>query len=56
MFLNHNVFGLDMKKYPATDGRLFNSKEERDAHNEWLKAHPSNEDKTGSLGMDQLGG
>ena len=44
-----------MKKYPAIDGRLFNSKEEKDAHNQWLKVKPIQEDQ-GSLGMDQLGG
>ena len=45
-----------MKKYPAIDGRLFNSKEEKDAHNQWLKVKPMQEDQKGSRGMDQLGG
>jgi hypothetical protein len=45
-----------MKKYPAKDGTLYSSKEERDARNQWLKENPVDTSKSSSLGMDQLGG
>jgi hypothetical protein len=42
--------------YPSKDGRLFKTKEERDAYETDRIKYPVEEDKTGSLGMDQLGG
>jgi hypothetical protein len=42
--------------YPSKDGRLFKTKEERDAYEIKRIKYPVEEDRTGSLGLDQLGG
>lgn len=42
--------------YPSKDGHLFKTKEERDAYELECIKYPVEEDKTGSLGLDQLGG